>query len=127
MRKTISAVCFTGTVVLLLMAACKRTVNYTELRSTLADSLRSTNIPGVLIAASHKVQPRNETSATIFHCKRACATKNVYWVQITYPVTVCYPPDSMPDGVLTKGRKPPDSIAGIIQAEDALTETLTRA
>jgi hypothetical protein len=123
MRKMISTISFVGTVVLLMMA-CKRTIQYTELRSAVADSLKQTSIPGVFIAASNQVKPLSQTSATSLFCQRACATKTIYWVQVTYPVTICYPPDIIISGVLTQGRSAPDSIPGIIRSEGTLTETL---
>ena len=126
MRKMISAIAFTGTVALLLVAACKRTISYTELRSAIADSLRPTNIPGVFIAGSHHVQPLNQQNTAIFFCQKTCATTTTYWVQVIYPVTICYPPDIViGGGIFTQGRKAPDSIASIISSEGTLTEALS--
>jgi hypothetical protein len=124
MRKMISTISFLGTVVLLMMT-CKRTIQYTELRSTVADSLKQTSIPGVFIAASNQVKPLSETSATTLFSTRACATKTIYWVQVTYPVTICYPPDIVIGGMLTQLRTAPDSIPGIITSEGALTEMIS--
>lgn len=124
MRKMISTISFAGTVVMLMMA-CKRNIQYTELRSAVADSLKQTNIPGVFIAASHQVKPLSETTAAGLFCTRACATKTVYWVQVTYPVTICYPPDIIIGGVLTQGRIARDSIPAIIASEATLTEMVS--
>ncbi len=124
MRKMISTISFLGTVVLLMMA-CKRTIQYTELRSAVADSLKQTSIPGVFIAASNQVKPLSQTNAATLFCTRACATKTIYWMQVTYPVTICFPPDIVVGGVLTQGRSAPDSIPDIITSEGTLTEMIS--
>ena len=113
MRKMLSTISFWGTVVLLMMA-CKRTIHYTELRSSVADRLKQTSIPGVFIAACNQVKPLSQTKATNLLCTRACATKTTYRVRVTYPVTICYPPDIIIGGVLTQARRASDSIPGII-------------
>src|SRR5262245_5356325 len=114
MRKTISAISFLGTVVV-LVATCQRNVEYYELSSSLADSLRETNMPGVFISSVKDVRVASQSKSATLLCPKACATKTVYWVQVTYPVAVCYPPDIIVNGVLTQGKAAPDSIASIIQ------------
>ncbi len=125
MRKMISAAFFIGTIVLLQMAACKRNINYTELRSAVADSLKATSIPGVFIAASNKIKPLSQNSTSAALCPKACATITTYWVQVTYPVTICYPPDIITGGVFTQGKKASDSIASIVKSEGTLTEKIS--
>jgi hypothetical protein len=123
MRKMISVLSFLGIVILLLPGACKRTVTYTELDSTLANLLRPTSYAGVFIAGTNHVQQPTQPMAGVQRCKKACATKTIYWVQCTFPVTICYAPD-LP-GEFTQGRKAADSIPSIIAAEGTLREMVS--
>ncbi len=121
----ISVLSFMGIVMLLLPLACKRTIQYSELPVSAADRLRPTIYPGVFIAGMHEVRMMSETNEVSAFCPKACATKTTYWVQVTYPVTVCYPPDIVIGGVFTQGRNAPDSIASIITAEGMMKEMVT--
>lgn len=123
MRKTISVLSFAGIIFLLLPSACKRNINYSELDSTVANQLRPTNYPGVFIAAANHVQQPTQPKAGIQRCKKACATVTVHWVQVTYPVTVCYPPNYPTE--FTQGRKATDSIPGIVSAEGTRREMIS--
>lgn len=125
MRKMISLLSFLGIVMLLLPLACKRTVTYSELSRTLVDSLRPTSYPGVMIAGVRNIQQQNPANTGALRCPKKCVTKTISWVQCTYPITVCYPPDIIIDGVYTQGRRAQDSIPGIINAEGTLREMVS--
>jgi hypothetical protein len=128
MRKLISVLSFLGIIMLLIPLACKRTIQYTELPGTISDRLKPTGYPGVFIARVNDVNMVADTRESSLFCPRACATRTTYWVQVTYPVTICYPPDIVIGGVFTQGRKAPDSIGNIITAEGTLREMVsTRA
>lgn len=125
MRKVISVLSFMGILMLLVPFGCKRTIQYSELPVSAADRLRPTNYPGVFIAGVNDVKLTNQPPELSLACPKACATKTVYWVQVTYPVTVCYPPDIIIGGVLTQGRYAPDSIASIISTEGTVKEMVS--
>lgn len=127
MRKLISVLSFLGIIMLLFPLACKRTIHYSELPSDVAQRLRPTSYPGVLIAGMHevKVAAETRTATNSMLCPKACATKTTYWVQVTYPVTICYPPDIVIGGVFTQGRQAADSIGSIIMAEGTLREMVS--
>jgi hypothetical protein len=125
MRKMISVLSFLGIIMLLLPSACKRTMNYSELPGTLANRLQPTSYPGVFIAGINDVNLQSESKTASLFCPKACATKTTWWVQVTYPVTICYPPDIIIGGVLTQGKKAPDSISGIIMAEGTAKEMVS--
>jgi hypothetical protein len=127
MRKLISVLSFLGIIMLLIPLACKRTIQYSELPGTISDRLKPTSYPGVFIAGVNEVNMSDTRGVSMF-CPKACATRTTYWVQVTYPVTICYPPDIVIGGVFTQGRKAPDSIGNIITAEGMLREMVsTRA
>lgn len=125
MRKMISVLSFLGIVMLLIPFACKRTIQYAELPGTIAERLKPTGYPGVFIAGMHAINITAEHREASLFCAKACATKTTYWVQVTYPITVCYPPDIVIGGVFTQGRKAADSIGGIITTEGTVREMVS--
>ena len=126
MRKLVSVLSFLGIVILLLPLACKRTIHYSELPGAIAERLKSTGYAGVFIAGVNEVDMTTvDTEKISLFCPKACATKTTYWVQVTYPITICYPPDIVIGGELTTVKKAGDSIANIIAAEGALREMVS--
>ncbi len=77
---------------LISFVACEKTPKYPELSAVLTDSLRQTNIPGVFIAGTKNIQPRPVQDPSNL-CPATCASVRVYLWQVTYPITICQPPD----------------------------------
>lgn len=114
-------------VLLLFFAGCTSNPLYPELEASISDSLRRTSIENVFVASltSSKPRPANDTS---FRCVKRCATKTIYWVQVTYPVTVCFPPDIIVNGsnaVFAKSAGG-DSIHSLITSERPVTTMISK-
>ena len=116
MEKHFIAIASIALIALAPFSACKQTPRYPELSASLADSLKQTDIKGVFISGVKSVQPRPAKDVNTF-CPRFCATTTVYWVQVTYPITICNPPDFSNDVVLAKRQQQDSAIARVMTAE----------
>lgn len=112
-------------VAVLATSACQKKPSYPELEKSSADSLKQTRIPGVFVVGGHKAVPRPPRDASLF-CPTSCATQRVYWVQVGYPVTICFPPDFSDLQVQGFSAPPhrPDSLNTLVQSKIPYTKQI---
>jgi len=105
--------------ILLLMLACTNEAQHPELPAQLRDSLVQVGTSDVFVSALKNIRPKPSMESAGLPCVKSCATTEILWVQVSYPITVCYPPDFPTQNIITmyKQGKEPDSLAAIIASK----------
>jgi hypothetical protein len=127
MTKDRTSIIAIAAMLLLYFSSCKTTPHYSELAAATADSLKKTSTEGLFISGVMNMKARPIQDPAILPCPRLCATKTVYWAQVIYPVTVCFPPDWVLDGnasVFAKSAAP-DSISSLINSATPITSMVS--
>lgn len=127
----INLTCHLLAIISFMLVCCKTKQTYPELEASKTDSLRETAIPGVFISGNRSVQvnPERPDADTLNRCHRNCAGGVIYWCQVSYPITVCYPPDFIledVDEVMMKNKKQ-DSVVSILKRKMPVTNMTGRS
>lgn len=122
---------WTWAIILLSMAAtifgaCNKDVRYTELEQASVDSLRQTRIPGVFVVGGRWAQPRPARDPALM-CPTHCAFTRIYWAQVSYPITICNPPDfDLEMKNYTRKSRTPDSLDVLLRAKLPYTSQVSK-
>jgi hypothetical protein len=114
--------------IVLLMLACKKEPQLPELPASLTDSLVQVGTSDVFVSALKTIGPKPSIDGVDLRCVKKCAAIEIEWVQVTYPITVCFPPDFPTQNIMTmyKEGQEPDSVAAIIASKTSVTHQMNR-